>query len=216
MPQPIRSFWVTGTDTDVGKTLACAMLQVGTKGSYWKPIQSGTIEGTDTETMIRLTDMDRTHFIPEVYRLTQPLSPHRAAEIDGVTIRLDSFHRPDTRLIKNQTLIIEGAGGILVPINSDEYIIDLMKTVVAPVILVCRSTLGTINHTLMSIEILRNHGLTIHGFIINGPENISNRDAIVHYGEIRHLASIPVLTKVNSAVLYNLWIENRLEEKLMY
>src|SRR5690606_25479665 len=124
---PYKRIWIAGTDTDVGKTLVSAVLVHGLRSSYWKPIQSGVLDGTDTEFVKNLTELTNDHFIPEVYKLNQPLSPHLAARLDNIEIRMDAIHAPDISLIKNETLIIEGAGGLMVPLNDESLILDLMK-----------------------------------------------------------------------------------------
>jgi dethiobiotin synthase len=209
------SFWVTGTDTDVGKTIVSSLLVTAFRSSYWKPVQSGTLTSTDTDYVRRLTDLTQVHFIPEVYRLTLPLSPHLSSRIDQVEISLDAFHRPDSSLVKNNVLIIEGAGGVLVPLNSQYFVIDLIKKIPAPVILVCRSTLGTINHTLLSIEALRSRGIPILGFIMNGAINHENERAVIEYGNIRHLGSIPNLNRLDRNTLRRTWEEQGFKEHFL-
>jgi dethiobiotin synthetase len=209
------SFWVTGTDTDVGKTIVSSLLVTAFGSSYWKPVQSGILTGTDTDYVREVTELTQDHFIPEVYRLTQPLSPHLSSQIDHVEISLDAFHRPDSSLIKNKVLIIEGAGGVMVPLNSRYFVIDLIKKIPAPVILVCRSALGTINHTLLSIEALRSRGIPIHGFIMNGAINHDNERAVVEYGNVRHLGSVPHLNCVDSLTLRRTWEEQGFKEQFL-
>ncbi len=206
-----KSVWVTGTDTDVGKSVVAAMLVTALESSYWKPIQSGTLTGTDMEFVKQVSGLTKDHFIPEVYKTTQPLSPHLSAKIDNITIDLDSFHEPDAAVIKNKYLIIEGAGGVLVPINAENYVIDLIKQIAAPVVIVCRSTLGTINHSLTTIEALRSRGIPIKGFIMNGPKNLENELAVKDYGQIEHLGSLPKLDKVDRATLLKIWKEEGFE-----
>jgi len=188
---PGRLF-ITGTDTGVGKTMISAILLAGLDGFYWKPIQSGLHEGTDTEWVKEKTGLPADHFFPEAYRLTLPLSPHASALHDRVRIDLESFHIPDVPASGH--LIIEGAGGVMVPLNERDLMTDLIKRLKAPVLLVARSSLGTINHTLLSLEQVRREGIEVMGVIVNGPRNRENRDAIEHYGKIRVLAEIePVM-----------------------
>ncbi len=191
---PDRIF-VTGTDTGIGKTLLAAMLVSGLNGKYWKPVQSGLEDITDTEWVKEKTGLDSTFFFPETYMFKQPLSPHTSAAAEGMRIELEKFVIPETP--DGETLIIEGAGGIMVPLNEKDLMIDLMKRCNAPVIIVARSGLGTINHTLLSISQLRNEGIEILGVVMNGPKNSSNRDAIEHFGKVRVIAEIENITDIN-------------------
>jgi dethiobiotin synthetase len=193
-----NQFFVTGTDTNVGKTVVSALLTLGLGAAYWKPVQSGLEPLTDTDYVRQVTGLDDSHFFPECYRLTQPLSPHAAAAIDGLEIALTDFQLPST---PKPHLIVEGAGGLMVPLNSQAFIIDLIRQFQLPVCLVTRSTLGTINHTLLSLAQLRRAGVPILGVIINGPKNPSNREAIVHYGQVPVLAELEPLAAVNATTL---------------
>lgn len=211
--QGYSSFWITGTDTDVGKSVVSAMLVTALESSYWKPVQSGVLTGTDTEFVAQVSGLTKDHFIPEVYKTTHPLSPHLSARIDGITIDLNAFYKPDSTVIKNNTLVMEGAGGVLVPLNSNSFVIDLIRQIIAPVIIVCRSTLGTINHSLTTIEALRSREIPIKGFIMNGPKNVENERAVRDYGQVEHLGSIPSLRKVDRQTLLRIWKEEGFETK---
>jgi dethiobiotin synthetase len=191
-------FFITGTDTNIGKTVVSAMLTLGLGSAYWKPIQSGLVPMTDTEFVRSATGLDDSYFIPERYRLTQPLSPHAAAKNDGVEIALSDFQIPST---DKPGLIVEGAGGLMVPLNDQDLMIDLIRSLNIPVCLVTRSTLGTINHTLMSIAALRHAKIPILGVIINGQKNQINREAIAHYGKVPILAELEPLTSITPATL---------------
>lgn len=180
---------MTGTDTDVGKSVACAWALLHLGGAYWKPIQSGLEPPTDTQAVQRITAFDDERFFPSRYELNEPLSPHAAAKIDGVCIDLNDFSLPESSL----PLIVEGAGGVMVPLNEQNFMIDLMARMKLPVIITARSTLGTINHTLMSISLLRLSGVSIAGVILNGPLNEGNRQAIAEYGNVKILGEIPHL-----------------------
>lgn len=185
-----KELFVTGTDTEIGKTVLSATLCRGLNAGYWKPVQSGLEPATDRDSVARWTGLDPTHFYPETYRLTEPMSPHASAEIDGVEIEMEAFSLPDYR---QSHLIVEGAGGLLVPLNREKMIIDLMVQLDLPVLLVARSSLGTLNHTLMSLEIMRDRGLTVWGVVLNGPRHPSNEEAILHYGRPNHLfRSLPL------------------------
>lgn len=193
-----RCLFVTGTDTDVGKTVVSALLTLGLGAAYWKPVQSGLQPMTDTEFVRRVTGLDDSYFITERFRLTQPLSPHAAAKIDEVQINLDDFQLPIT---DKPHLIIEGAGGVMVPLNEKYFMIDLIQALSVPVCLVSRSTLGTINHTLLSLAQLRRANIPIVGVILNGVKNASNREAIAYYGQVPILAELEPLDLLNAETL---------------
>ncbi len=183
-----EKIFVSGTDTDVGKTLVCALLVAGLGAEYWKPIQSGLAEKTDTQWIKEKTGLPADYFHPETYLLSRPLSPHAAAAHDGVHIHLSHFRVPAPAAGRN--LIVEGAGGIMVPLNEKHFMRDLMLSAGLPVLLVARSTLGTINHTLLSLEQLRRDRIPILGVVLNGPKNAINKQAIEFYGQTTVLAEI--------------------------
>jgi dethiobiotin synthase len=201
MSLPQRLF-VTGTDTGVGKTIVSAALTLGMGAKYWKPIQSGILEGTDTETVRSLTNLSAEHFYPERYLLTEPLSPHAAAEIDGVNINLSELTLPGSSA---EPLIVEGAGGVMVPINESEFMLDVMHHLRLPVLIVARSGLGTINHTLLTLQCLRASGLEVVGVIMNGPLNRSNRKAITEFGKVEVLAEIPPIEALSRETLLDVF-----------
>jgi len=213
------SFFISGTDTGIGKTLISAMLLLASGGRYWKPVQSGTIEGTDTETVRKLTGLGDGHYEKESYMLEQPLSPHLSAQIDNNHIHIGTiladYENIQTRGRKHanadtdavadtidynslplKSLIIEGAGGLLVPLNENDLVIDLIAEIGIPVILTSRSTLGTINHTLLSLEALRSRNVPVAGVVMSGPFNPENKKAIETYGRVKVLAEIPVLSEI--------------------
>jgi len=194
-----KRFFITGTDTGVGKTVVSAMLCAAFNAIYWKPIQTGTVEGTDRETVIRLAGIPVSRTISEAYRFRPPVSPHLAARRAGVKIELRKIRLP--RIDADENLIAEGAGGALVPINTTQLMTDLMRRLTLPVILVSRTTLGTINHTLLSIAALRDAGLRVHGVIMVGIPNRDNQEAIEHYGKIEVLGTLPHLKPVSRATL---------------
>jgi dethiobiotin synthase len=195
---PSRIF-VTGTDTGIGKTLVSALLVAGMEAEYWKPIQCGLEGIPDREWVMQKTAIPQWMAYPETYRLKHPLSPHAAARLEGITINLASIAIPP--FSSSRPLIVEGAGGIMVPLNSHQYMLDLMKQLALPVLLVTSSRLGTINHTLLSLEILRLHGLEILGVVINGPRDGVNRDAIRGYGKVRILAEVEHMGEINLVTL---------------
>ncbi len=189
-----RAIVVTGTDTDVGKTVFAAGLAVALNATYWKPIQSGLADGSDSDT-VRALGAPRT--LPEAYRLSAPLSPHRAAELDRVTIDPDRLALPQVEGL----LIVEGAGGPLVPVTRDLLFADLFARWAAPVILVARTSLGTINHSLLAIEGLRARGLTLLGIAFTGDANEDSEATIAAIGRIRRLGRLPRLDPLDRETL---------------
>lgn len=192
-------FFITGTDTGVGKTAVSALLCAALDAIYWKPIQTGTREGTDRATVMRLAQIGRERTRPEAYHFAPPVSPHLAARLAGAKIEFRKIKLP--ALHADENLIAEGAGGALVPINERHLTTDLMRHLGLPVLLVTRTTLGTINHTLLSVAALREARLDLRGVIMVGKPNRENRKAIEHYGEIAVIGSVPWLDKMNRAAL---------------
>lgn len=199
------AFFVTGTDTGIGKTVVSATLTKALNASYWKPIQAGLEEETDTEFVRRTTNFLGSQIKSERYRLNTPMSPHAAAEIDDVEISIDDFELPD---YSTEHLVVEGAGGLHVPINDHDMIIDLISYLQLPVLLVARSTLGTLNHSLLSIEALRSRNIPLLGVVMNGPEHESNRQTIRHFGNVEILAEIDTIEPLNSATLQQTFDNN--------
>ncbi|ODA68937.1 ATP-dependent dethiobiotin synthetase BioD 1 [Methyloligella halotolerans] len=193
----MSGFFVTGTDTDVGKTVVAAWLTAHLGATYWKPIQAGEADGTDTKTVRALAELPDERVIPESYVLPDPLSPHESARRAGVTIDLAAIRLPEI----DNFLVVEGAGGLMVPLNDSELVIDLIEDLGLPSILVARSTLGTINHTLLSLEALRRRGLAIAGVVMVGPESDHNRAAIERYGRTQVIAEIPWLDPLDRQAL---------------
>lgn len=192
-------FFVTGTDTGVGKTVVSALLCAALDAVYWKPIQTGSREDMDRETVTRLAELPERRTIPEAYCFVPPVSPHLAARRAGVRIELRKIRLP--KIDPGRALIVEGAGGALVPINERQVTTDLMAHLKLPVILVSRTTLGTINHTLLSIAALRDARLRVHGVIFSGKPDAENRKAIAHYGKVRILGTLPSLDPLNGKAL---------------
>src|ERR1700736_2661327 len=188
---------VTGTDTGVGKTVFAAAL-AGTLGAtYWKPIQAGLLEETDRQAVLRLSGLSEERLLPEAYRLKTPASPHLAAAIDGITIDPESLVLPNT----DGSLVVEGAGGLLVPLTGEVAYIAVMERWRAPVVLCARTTLGTINHSLLSIEALRARSITIAGIAFIGDENRESEQIIAKLGQVRHLGRLPHLEPLTGASL---------------
>jgi dethiobiotin synthetase len=193
----VMRLFVTGTDTDIGKTVVAAWAMLHLNASYWKPIQAGLEDETDEEAVRRLTGAPDDRFLPSTYKLPDPLSPHEAARRAGIRIDTGDL-RPGDHVAP---LIIEGAGGLMVPLNEDAFVIDLIKPLEATAILVCRSALGTINHTLLSLQALRDRQIPIAGVVLNGPKAPHNRTAIETYGDVRVLAEIPPLEPLTREAL---------------
>ena len=183
----MTAFIVTGTDTGVGKTVFAAGLTALIGGWYWKPVQAGLDEGGDAATVAAL-GVPAERVLPEAYRLTTPCSPHRAAEIDGVAIDPDRLALPPQR-----PLVVEGAGGALVPLGGDMLYADIFAHWGLPAIVVARTALGTINHSLMTVEALRARGVTVHGVAFIGDGDAAAEEAICRIGRAKHLGRLPVL-----------------------
>jgi dethiobiotin synthetase len=176
-----KVIFVTGIGTEVGKTVISALLAAALKADYWKPVQSGDLHDTDSMKVARFAGnfLGKVHL--ERHRLNAPLSPHASAALDGVQIGISDFVIPAT---KNEYLLIEGAGGLHVPLNDKHTLIELIQHLQVPVVLVSRHYLGSINHTLLSIEALRNRQIPIAGVIFNGPETPATEKAILEIGHV--------------------------------
>jgi dethiobiotin synthetase len=199
-----KGYIVTGTDTGMGKTVFASMLTLALKGTYWKPLQSGTKDGTDSQTARKLTGLSDEHFAAEAYVLSQPLSPHRAAELDNISIAIQKLKPP----VSGSPLIIEGAGGLMVPITRDVLFIDLFKQWAMPVILCARTALGTINHTLLSVEALKKRSIPIHGVAFIGDDNPDNISTIAAFSGAKILGRLPSLERVEKSMLEKAFAEN--------
>ena len=180
---------VVGTDTGIGKTTFAAALAGALDGVYWKPVQSGDLDQTDSDTVRQLAGLAPGQILPEAYRLKTPASPHLAAEIDGITIDPKMLVLPAC----DRPLIVEGAGGLLVPLTREITYIDIIARWNIPVVLCARTTLGTINHSLLSIEALRARGIALAGIAFIGDENIESERIIVDMGRTRRLGRLPHL-----------------------
>ncbi|WP_066716427.1 dethiobiotin synthase [Sphingomonas pituitosa] len=184
-----QTFIVTGTDTGIGKTVFAAALAGALGARYWKPIQAGVDDGSDSERTALLSGLPAGHILPEAYRLVTPCSPHRAAEIDGVAIDTDRLMLP----VVEGPLVVEGAGGALVPVTREILYADLFARWSRPVVLVARTALGTINHSLLSIEALRARGVPIHGVAFVGEAVEDSEATIAAIGKVRRLGRLPLL-----------------------
>lgn len=207
--------FVTGTDTNVGKTLVSALLCRALDAGYWKPVQSGTIDGTDRETVRELTGLPNNYFYSESYSLTQPLSPHAAAAIDGVNIVLSEIRLPD---FKQKAVVVEGAGGVFVPLNESSFVIDLIQQLSLPTIVVARSGLGTINHSVLTLNALRAAGIEVLGVITNGEKNPGNKSAIEQYGKTKVLFHVDPISEVTTSSITKIseHLRNELYNHLPY
>ncbi|MNK79561.1 ATP-dependent dethiobiotin synthetase BioD 1 [compost metagenome] len=189
----MAKYFITGIGTGIGKTLVSAIVTEKLKADYWKPIQSGDLDTSDSLTISSLISNTKTVIHPESYRLRQPLSPHLSARLDGIEIDLNQIHIPVTE----NNLIIEGAGGLMVPLNETELIIDLIKKLNVEVILVSQNYLGSINHTLLSLNLLKLYGIPVKGIIFNGDENAETERYILQYSQAKKLGYVPHLSQID-------------------
>lgn len=199
----MKNFIITATDTVVGKTVFAAALMLGIDANYWKPLQSG-VEEVDTRAVQRLTELPEERFFAEKHIFSAALSPHRAAEIDGVAVDVDAIEPP----MSDRPLIIEGAGGLMVPLTRKNLQINLFKKWDAPVILCARTGLGTINHTLLSLEALWSRKMKIHGIVFIGDENEDNIRTIAEFSKEKILGRLPRLGALNAQTLKKAFAEN--------
>lgn len=185
-----RRFVIAGTDTGVGKTVFSAALAAALDAYYWKPVQAGLVGETDAQTVLRLSGLSEQRILPEAWRLKTPASPHIAASIDGVVIDADRLAPPDC----NGPLVIETAGGLMTPLTSSVLTVDVLARWNIPVILCARTTLGTINHSLLSLEALRNRNIPVLGVAFIGEEDKGAQAAISKIGGVRELGRLPFLS----------------------
>ena len=182
----MRKIFVTGIGTDVGKTVVSAILTEALQADYWKPVQTGSFFSTDSAKVQKLISNELSRIHPEAYSLKQYMSPHAAAELEGVSIEMANIHLPET----TNNLVIEGAGGLMVPLNSTEFIIDLIAKLEAETVLVIQNYLGSINHSLLSIDALKHRNIKIRGLVFNGPPHKLSEDIILKY------SGLPMLGRV--------------------
>jgi len=199
----MTGYFVTGTDTNVGKTVLSSLLVGALDAVYWKPVQTGASEDTDRETVRAWTEAAEDRLPLERYRFDPPVSPHLASREGGIRITLDAFELPSAPA--GRKWIVEGAGGVMVPLNEDDMMRDLMLRIGFPIIIAARTALGTINHTLLTLAALREARLPICGVALIGDKNIENRRAIEHYGSVRVIGHIPILEKINRAALLDVY-----------
>lgn len=192
-----KGFIVTGTDTGVGKTVFAAALAGAIDGAYWKPVQAGLDEDGDSAFVRRLSGLAEERILPEGYRLRTPCSPHRAAELDGVRIDPDTLALPDT----GRPLVVEGAGGALVPLGGTLLFADMFARWGLPAIVVARTALGTINHSLMTIEALRARGVRLHGIAFVGDAVEDSEAMIARLGSVRRLGRLDLVPQLDAGAL---------------
>ncbi|WP_395768555.1 dethiobiotin synthase [Aquirufa sp.] len=186
-------FFITGIGTEIGKTVVSSILTEYLQADYWKPVQSGDLHWTDTMKVQSLISNEKSFFHPERHRLNAPLSPHASAALDGVQIQLSDFTLPQT----SNHLIVEGAGGLMVPLNDQDLMLDLIHQLKIPVILVSRNYLGSINHTILSIEALKHRKIPIAGIVINGEPNPATESFIENYSQLPVLFRVGHMTDVD-------------------
>ena len=189
----MRRLFVTGIGTNVGKTVISAILTQKLQADYWKPIQAGDLNNTDSMKVSQWVDNTISTIHPEAYRLTQPMSPHTAAERDGININLKDIISAET----TRNLIIEGAGGLMVPLNKNDLVVDMISHFQAEAVLVSRHYLGSINHTILSIEALRSRNIPITGIIFNGDDNRDTESIIKSVCAVPILGRIPDIDNLN-------------------
>ena len=195
----MNKYFITGIGTDVGKTIVSAILTEALKADYWKPLQSGVAEGTDKGLVSSLLTNTASVCHNESYLFQEPVSPHLAASLENKKIKLEQMHLPDTQ----NDLIIEGAGGILVPLNDSNYVIDLAQEFEADVILVCRNYLGCINHSLLSIDYLVKSNFPVKGIVLVGNFDKAVKLAITNYSELPVLAETPEMLEISKESILN-------------
>jgi dethiobiotin synthetase len=210
----MTGIFVTGTDTNIGKTaISAALLHRYRKAAnlrYWKPVQTGSPEDDDTATVRTLGLCSDREICAEGIRLPRPLSPHLSAEYFGIEIDMESLLRPIHSCTDSRAWIVEGAGGVLVPLNARHFIIDLITALGLPVLVVAGSQLGTINHTLLTITALRSRLIFVAGVVLAGEPNADNRRSIETYGNVPVLGEMPRFSALNAETLGN-WARTHLD-----
>ena len=192
-----NTYFITGIGTGIGKTVVSAILTEKLQADYWKPIQSGDLDISDSLFVNNLISNNKSVVHPEKYRLSQPLSPHLSARLDGIQIELSVLKAPLT----NTNLIIEGAGGLMVPLNDKELILDLIKMLNPKVIVISQNYLGSINHTLLTLEILKANNVQVAGLIFNGTGNAESEDYIEKYSGVKIIGRVPSLSIIDKEAI---------------
>jgi dethiobiotin synthetase len=207
-PQFPNCFFVTGIGTDVGKTVTSAILCKALHADYWKPVQAGGLDKTDSDFVKSFGVQVHT----EAYKLNTPASPHHAAALEGKIIDLEKIVLPET----NNHLLIEGAGGVMVPLNEQELILDLIVHLNVPVIVISKNYLGSINHTILTCEMLNAAGVEILGIIFNGASTPSSEEWILNFTDLNLLGNIPLTEEVSKAFVEEQAIKIRAQMGLNY
>ncbi len=208
-----NKFIITGTDTDIGKTVFSAALMLGLEKAgynphYWKPVQSGIEDIVDTRRVQQLTNLPQERFLPERYIFSEPLSPHRAAELDNAKINIKELQNIDNIPKCDGAMIIEGAGGLMVPLTRENLQINLYKKWKIPLVLCARTGLGTINHTLLSLEAIWSRNIPLKGLVFIGDENIDNIRTIAEFSKIKILGHLPMLDPLDDTMLRLIFANN--------
>lgn len=193
----MKRYFISGIGTGVGKTVMGAIICEAMQADYWKPVQAGDLKDSDTLTVQRLISNSKTYFHKEAYQLPFALSPHASAENAGIQIDISQIQVPQT----NNTLVVEGAGGLMVPINYETLYIDLLPLWNVEVILVSRHYLGSINHTLLSAELLKQRNISVKGIVFNGNENRQSESVILKYTGLNMLGRIPETSNVDKVFI---------------
>ncbi len=210
MNTPPLRLVICGTDTDVGKTIVSALFVQGLEATYWKPVQSGTEGGGDRQRVIDLLELPEERWQPEAYAFQAPVSPHWAAEQEGRCIDPELLQLPAI----DQPLVVETAGGLMVPLTRHWLQIQQLQLWQLPVVLVARSELGTLNHTLLSLEALRSRHIPILGLVINGPSHADNPRTLNELGDVPLLCELPPLEQLNAAALARQWQVQNVKAKV--
>ncbi len=199
-----RGYLITGTDTGIGKTVVSAMLVRALNASYYKPVQAGLDEATDTQIVQKLSGVSPEWLFPESYRLMEPASPHLSAAMEGIEIELARLQLPQS----TRPLIVEGAGGVLVPLTRSTLFVEMFARWQLPAIVCARTSLGTINHTLLTLAALRDWKVPIHGVIFVGEAHPENESIIPQFGHVKHLGRLPLLDPLNQMTIARIFQEN--------
>ena len=192
-----NDIFITGIDTNAGKTVVSAILTEALRADYWKPVQTGSIENTDTKTVKKLVQNDDTEFHEEVYLFREPVSPHAAAKMEKKSVSLTKIKRPNTK----KRIIIEGAGGVFTPLNNKYCIIDLIEKLNSTVIVVSKNYLGSINHTILTVEALKKKQISIAGIVFVGEKNPETEKYILQYTKLKLLFRIEKEKKITKEVV---------------
>ena len=193
----MRKIFITGIGTDIGKTVVSAIIVEALKADYWKPVQSGTYYTTDSDKVKLWLSNSKSVIHPEAYSLKEHKSPHEAAETEGINIDLDKINHPQTE----NTLEIEGAGGVMVPLNKKDFVIDLIKKFDAETIIVIQNYLGSINHSLLTIDALKQRGIKILGLVFNGPPHDPSKELILNYSKLPFISWISKEQEIDKNVI---------------